>query len=64
MRDGKIVAVGRTAAVRAGAGKRTPAPSISAGRTVIPGLIDSHMHAIRAALSYATEVQLDRCAVD
>ena len=26
------------------------------GRTVIPGLIDSHMHAIRAALSFATEV--------
>jgi predicted amidohydrolase YtcJ len=26
------------------------------GRTVIPGLIDSHMHAIRAALSFSTEV--------
>jgi predicted amidohydrolase YtcJ len=26
------------------------------GRTVIPGLIDSHMHAVRAALSYSTEV--------
>ena len=26
------------------------------GRTVIPGLINSHMHAIRAALFYATEV--------
>jgi predicted amidohydrolase YtcJ len=26
------------------------------GRTVIPGLIDSHLHAIRAALSFATEV--------
>ncbi len=26
------------------------------GRTVIPGLIDSHLHAIRAALSFSTEV--------
>src|SRR5690349_15011561 len=26
------------------------------GRTVIPGLTDSHMHAIRAGLSFATEV--------
>src|SRR5882672_10169302 len=26
------------------------------GRTVIPGLIDSHIHAIRAGLSYTTEV--------
>lgn len=26
------------------------------GRTVIPGLIDSHMHAIRAGLTYADEV--------
>jgi predicted amidohydrolase YtcJ len=26
------------------------------GRTVIPGLIDSHIHGIRAALSFATEV--------
>ena len=27
-----------------------------AGRTVIPGLIDSHIHAIRAGLTYTTEV--------
>src|SRR4029450_2534367 len=26
------------------------------GRTVIPGLIDSHLHAIRAGLSFSTEV--------
>src|SRR6185503_13555878 len=26
------------------------------GRTVIPGLIDSHLHAVRAALSFSTEV--------
>src|SRR4029078_11714368 len=27
------------------------------GRTVVPGLIDSHIHAIRAGLTYTTEVQ-------
>ena len=27
-----------------------------AGRTVIPGLIDSHIHAIRAGLTFTTEV--------
>ena len=34
----------------------TPRTVDAGGRTVIPGLIDSHMHAVRAALSYSTEV--------
>jgi predicted amidohydrolase YtcJ len=55
VRDGKIVAVGRSADIRALAGPATRIVDIG-GRTVIPGLIDSHMHAIRAALFYATEV--------
>ena len=55
VRDGRIVAVGSTAKIRALAGKQTRTVDL-AGRTVIPGLIDSHMHAIRAALSYSTEV--------
>jgi predicted amidohydrolase YtcJ len=55
VRDGRIVAVGRSADLRKMAG--TPARVIDlGGRTVIPGLIDSHMHAIRAALSFSTEV--------
>ncbi|MCC7346759.1 MAG: amidohydrolase [Variibacter sp.] len=53
--DGKIVAVGPSATVRALQGPNTRAIDVG-GRTVIPGLIDSHMHAIRAALFYATEV--------
>lgn len=53
--DGKIIAVGRNADVRTMAGPNTRAIDVG-GRTVIPGLIDSHMHAIRAALFYATEV--------
>ena len=55
VRDGKIIAVGRSADIRALAGAGTRVINL-AGRTVIPGLIDSHMHAIRAALFYATEV--------
>lgn len=55
VRDGKIVAVGRSAEVRALAGPATRIVDLG-GRTVIPGLVDSHMHAIRAALFYATEV--------
>lgn len=55
VRDGKVLAVGRSADMRALAGPSSKVIDLG-GRTVIPGLIDSHMHAIRAALFYATEV--------
>lgn len=55
VRDGKVAAVGTTAQIRALAGPSTRTVDLE-GRAVIPGLIDSHMHAIRAALFYATEV--------
>ena len=55
IREGRIMAVGRSAAIRALAGPRTRTIDLN-GRTVIPGLIDSHLHATRAALSFATEV--------
>jgi len=55
VRDGKIAAVGTSGEVRALAGPGTRVIDLG-GRTVVPGLIDSHMHAIRAALFYATEV--------
>jgi predicted amidohydrolase YtcJ len=55
VRDGRIVAVGTTAEVRKMAGPKARSIDLG-GRTVIPGLIDSHMHAIRAALSFSTEV--------
>src|SRR5579863_10196286 len=54
-RDGKIMALGGTADIRKLAGPQTRVIDLQ-GRTVIPGLIDSHMHAIRAAQSFATEV--------
>src|SRR3989449_8579792 len=53
--DGKILAVGSTADVRKLAGPKTRVIDLL-GRTVIPGLIDSHLHGIRAALSFSTEV--------
>jgi predicted amidohydrolase YtcJ len=55
VRDGKIAAVGTTADIRALAGPNSRAIDLE-GRTVIPGLIDSHIHAIRAGLTFNTEV--------
>lgn len=55
VRDGRITSLGTSAAMRALAGPATRVIDLQ-GRTVIPGLIDSHLHAIRAALSFSTEV--------
>src|SRR6185436_15306940 len=55
IRDGKIVAVGTSAQIRRLAGPQSRVIDLQ-GRTVIPGLIDSHLHAIRAAQTFATEV--------
>jgi predicted amidohydrolase YtcJ len=55
VRDGKILAVGTAAEVRKLAGSSTKTIDLG-GRTVIPGLIDSHMHGIRAATTFSTEV--------
>ncbi len=55
VREGRIVAVGGNDAVEALAGSATRRVD-AGGRTVIPGLIDSHIHAVRAGLTYATEV--------
>src|SRR6516162_9540348 len=55
IQDTKISAVGRTADIRKLAGQKTRVIDLQ-GRTVIPGLIDSHLHGIRAGLSFSTEV--------
>ncbi len=58
IRDGKFLAVGSEAEVRAAAGP--DAEIIDArGRRVIPGLIDSHMHVIRGGLNYNMELRWD-----
>ncbi len=55
IRDGKIMALGSTAEMRRLAGRATRVVELG-GRTAVPGLIDSHLHAVRAALSFSTEV--------
>lgn len=55
VRDGRIVATGTSLQMKPWVGSATRVLDLK-GKTVIPGLIDSHMHAIRAALSYSTEV--------
>lgn len=55
IRDGRILAVGSNDDVRKAAGTDAKVVDLG-GRTVIPGLMDSHIHAIRAALTYSVEV--------
>jgi predicted amidohydrolase YtcJ len=53
--DGRILALGTNADLRKLATPKTRVIDLQ-GRTVIPGLIDSHIHAIRAGLSFGTEI--------
>ncbi len=55
IRDGKITAVGASSDIRKQAGPKTRVIDLQ-GRTVIPGFIDSHIHAIRAGQTFTTEV--------
>src|SRR6266849_4395035 len=58
IKDGKISAVGRSDEILR---QRGPATNVidCGGRTVIPGLNDSHMHPIRGGLSYNLELRWD-----
>ncbi|KRR16500.1 amidohydrolase [Bradyrhizobium lablabi] len=53
--DGKILATGTSAAMKKLAGDKARLVDLG-GRTVIPGLTDGHIHGIRAALTFGTEV--------
>ena len=55
IRDGKVLAVGRTNELRKRAAPTATIVDLG-GRTVIPGLINSHMHAVRAGLFFGREV--------
>jgi predicted amidohydrolase YtcJ len=55
IREGKIMATGSSAEVKKLAGPGTRVIDLQ-GRTVIPGMIDNHMHATRAAETFSTEV--------
>ncbi len=58
IKDGKISAVGRNDKILR---ERGPATNVidCGGRTVIPGLNDSHMHPIRGGLNYNMELRWD-----
>jgi len=55
VRGSTIAAIGNSAEIRTLVGPQTRVIDLE-GRTVIPGLIDSHIHAIRAGLTWQTEV--------
>src|SRR2546426_6982844 len=58
IKDGRIHATGDTATVMPHRGPATRVIELN-GRTVIPGLIDSHMHPIRGGLHFNLELRWD-----
>ena len=61
IRDGKILAVGSMSTIRSLAGDQTKVVDLN-GRAVIPGLMDSHIHFLRAGFTWAREVRLDQAS--
>jgi predicted amidohydrolase YtcJ len=55
IRDGKILAVGANEDIRKHADGHTRIIDLG-GRTAVPGLMDSHIHALRAGLTYSVEL--------
>jgi predicted amidohydrolase YtcJ len=53
--NGRVLASGNSGAMKKLAGDRAKLIDLG-GRTVIPGLTDGHIHGIRAALTFGTEV--------
>ncbi len=58
IRDGRFLAVGTTAEMRSLAGPSTRIID-AGGRTVLPGLIDTHVHLIQAAVFWRDEIRVD-----
>ena len=58
IKDGRFIAVGSDKDVMAHHGEQTQVIDVQ-GRTVIPGLNDSHMHPIRGGLNYNMELRWD-----
>jgi predicted amidohydrolase YtcJ len=59
IRDGKILDVGPASSIRTLAGAQTKVIDLQ-GRAVIPGLMDSHIHFLRAGFTWRREVRLDQ----
>src|SRR4028119_903625 len=58
IKDGRFIAVGTEKEVMAYRGSNTQVIDIR-GRTIIPGLNDSHLHLIRGGLNYNMELRWD-----
>jgi predicted amidohydrolase YtcJ len=58
MRDGKFLAVGSTVDIRKLAGPATRVVDAQ-GKTVLPGLVDPHLHLLQGALHWKYEVRAD-----
>ncbi|HDR8860344.1 TPA: amidohydrolase [Burkholderia territorii] len=58
VKDGRVLATGSGHDVMRHAGERTQRIDLN-GRTVIPGLNDSHLHAIRGGLNFNLELRWD-----
>ncbi len=58
VKDGKILATGTNAEMTAYKGDSTKTIDVN-GRTVVPGLNDSHSHVIRAGINYNLELRWD-----
>ncbi|MEO7487136.1 MAG: amidohydrolase [Ferruginibacter sp.] len=59
VKDGIIMATGTSAKILAGYKNATTVLVDAKGKTVIPGLNDSHIHLIREGLNYNSELRLD-----
>src|SRR5260221_6280705 len=58
IKNGRVRATGDTKTIMAHKGPATRVVDLN-GRTVIPGLVDSHSHPIRGGLSYNLELRWD-----
>jgi hypothetical protein len=61
IREDRVLALGTSAEIRALAGPNTRIIDLK-GRTVLPGLVDSHNHMLRAGFRWPQEVRLDEAA--
>jgi predicted amidohydrolase YtcJ len=60
VRDGRILATGDRDELRELAGPRTTVVDLE-GRRAVPGVVDAHIHAIRAGLTWDEELRLGHC---
>ncbi|MDG4830571.1 amidohydrolase [Solwaraspora sp. WMMD1047] len=60
VRAGRVLAVGSDVDVRRYAGAATRVVDLG-GRCVIPGLVDNHIHFVRAGLTWNAELRWERC---